>query len=97
MSLTNAYWISPISSHTSFTKNIMTNHLGNQVPWYPPKRVPPAGLYFGDNAIVNRRELVYTGFTSLRRPFPKRFSGLPSINPNSLAARFDRSKYIVTI
>ena len=97
MSITNAYWVSPISPHTSLASNIVGNHLGNQIPWYPPKRVPDAGLYFGANAIINRRQLIYTPFTSMRRPFPKRYSGLPSINPNSIAAKFDRSKYIISI
>lgn len=97
MSITNAYWVSPIASHTSLASNILGNHLGNQIPWYPPKRAVSAGLYFGDNPIINRRELIYTPFTSLRYANTKRYSGLPSINPNSMAAKFDRSKYVISI
>ena len=89
-SLTNVYWIAPKEFRLNRGFQGFDHHLGF-VPVIPEKVPRGAGLYFGENASPDRRELVFTPFTTLHGRIPPRMSA------QCLESTFKREKYVVTV
>ena len=89
-SLTDVYWVAPKDFRLQRGFQGFDHHLGFVVPI--PERLPhSAGLYFGENAMPDRRELVFTPFTGITGRIPAR------MDPQSREALFNREKYVYTV
>ena len=94
-SLTSVYWIPPNEFSTRRGFQQPDHHLGFAIE-RPLKLPRSAGMYFGQNPVPDRRELIFTPFTALTGRIPYS-NGRPLIDPKSREAVFDRKKYILSV
>ena len=94
-SVTDTYWVPPVEFVARGSGGNAIAHDHHLGFWPPlPKRNPaPAGLYFGEGALPDRRELVFTPFTTMTG----KISQYGGINPNSMEATFNREKFVYTV